>query len=379
MTGSFAPSRRAFLSLAGGGWLAATLGTPVVYASETTGETLFASCAKLKDDSFAVALVALDGTVRALHPLPDRGHDVAFDPVAGLCVAFARRPGTFAVIFDVAGQREPQVITSPKGRHFYGHGVFTADGSRLYATENDYDRGVGVIGIYDVRQGFKRIGEFDTGGVGSHELIWMADGRTLAIANGGLDTTADFGRTNLNVADMKASLTFVDPDAQKVIDTQVLDRQWNALSIRHLALDRTGAVWFGCQYEGDPSDLPPLLGRTQPGRTAELIDIPEDIMALPKNYIGSVAASGDGGAVVFSSPKGGIAFAFEAGSARFLGDVRLDDVCGMAPLEAGQLLLSNGAGTLARMTAGATTRLNPCGRDDLAFDNHLARLERFPT
>ena len=91
-------------------------------------------------------------------------------PVSKRSVVFARQPGTFAVVFDHTGRDEPLTIASFSGRHFFGHGVFSTDGALLYATENDFDKARGVIGLFDVGDGFTRIGEFDTFGTGPHEL-----------------------------------------------------------------------------------------------------------------------------------------------------------------------------------------------------------------
>ena len=53
---------------------------------------------------------------------------------------------------------------------------------------------------------FARVGEFPTHGVGPHELLLLGDGRTLAVANGGIETHPDFGRAKLNIADDEAVL-----------------------------------------------------------------------------------------------------------------------------------------------------------------------------
>jgi hypothetical protein len=368
--------RRAILKLAGGSIGFALVGTRALHAGEPSGSPLYASCVKTPDDRFAVAVMDDTGRIKRLHPLPGRGHDVAFDPASRRCVAFARRPGTFAVVFDADGRAEPRVISAAPGRHFYGHGVFTAGGGLLYTTENDYGSGQGVIGIYDTRAGFERIGEFPAGGVGSHELVWCGDGATLAIANGGLDTTPEVGgRTNLNRADMKASLSFVDPQAQRVLTTQSLGAAYGGLSIRHLAVDRTGSVWFGCQHLGDPADLPPLAGRVVLGRDPDLFGLPAEIAPLAKNYVGSVAASADGAAIAFSAPKGGLIFAFEAGSGQFLGDIRFDDGCGLSPAESGsRFLATSGSGEVVSVEGSNGVAASLLGRADLAFDNHVSRL-----
>lgn len=364
--------RRAFLKLATGTIAAALVGPRALYAAEG-GALLYASCVKLPDETYAVAILEENGTIRQLRPLPDRGHDVAFDPVSRRCVAFARRPGTFAVVFDLDGQREPVTLASAPGRHFYGHGVFSADGGILYATENDYERGAGVIGLYDARDGFARIGEFQTGGVGPHELVWLPDRRTLAIANGGLDTHPEFGRVNLNTAEMAPSLVLMEASSGRLQASHTLGPELSALSIRHLAVDAAGAVWFGCQFEGDPTDLPPLVGRVAEGGSPELFDLPLKIINGTRNYIGSVAASADAEQVIFSAPKGNMVFAFDARSAAFLGHAALVDGCGVAPGPGAGFLATSGRGDVGAIAA-ADFRLRPVKRDEVAFDNHLNRL-----
>ena len=47
--------------------------------------------------------------------------------------------------------------------------------------------------------GFRRIGEFDNHGIGTHDISVSDDGRMLVIANGGIETHPDFGRTKLNL------------------------------------------------------------------------------------------------------------------------------------------------------------------------------------
>ena len=63
---------------------------------------------------------------------------------------FARRPGNWAVIVDASHAAEPVVITAQPDRHFFGHGIFSADGRLLYASENNINSGDGVVGIYEV-------------------------------------------------------------------------------------------------------------------------------------------------------------------------------------------------------------------------------------
>src|SRR5690606_16517 len=158
--------------------------------------------------------VLLDATGRdmAALPLPDRGHSFAIDSARQRAVVFGRQPGFFALVLDLRDGSQVASLPLPEGRHFFGHGTFSAAGDRLYATENDFEAGRGVIGVYDARPGanWQRLGEFDSGGIGPHEVVLLPDGNTLCVANGGLLTHPDYGKATLNLATMRSSLALLD-------------------------------------------------------------------------------------------------------------------------------------------------------------------------
>jgi hypothetical protein len=49
-------------------------------------------------------------------PLPGRGHAAAAHPTRAEAVAFARRPGTFALVIDCATGETRHRLTPPEGR-----------------------------------------------------------------------------------------------------------------------------------------------------------------------------------------------------------------------------------------------------------------------
>src|SRR3546814_1119205 len=60
------------------------------------------------------------------------------------------------------------LIAAAEDRNFCGHGAYSADGRRMFATEVVASTGNGVLGIYDVRDGYRRVGEFSTRGLDPH-------------------------------------------------------------------------------------------------------------------------------------------------------------------------------------------------------------------
>lgn len=357
-------TRRAFLRAAGTGFAASLL--PGRAEALEKAELVFASSIEKAAGGYGAVLLNEAGSILANVDLPDRGHDVTFSRVDGRGVVFARQPGTFAVVFDPAGHEPPATLTSVEGRHFFGHGAFSPDGRLLYATENDFDNARGVIGLFDVAGGFRRIGEFDTFGTGPHEMLLTADGTTLVVANGGIDTHPDYGRAELNIATMDPSLSFIDARDGHLIGQLRLEAGLHQLSIRHLAFDAQGRVWFGCQFRGEPEVQPQLVGYATRDGDIRLIELPPEALGNLKNYVGSVAASRDRSSIAVSSPEGNTILAIDTASGRLSATLSLDNGCGVAA-EGDGFLASSGEGQLVGLAGSlAGTRTF-----DFGFDNHL--------
>lgn len=332
----------------------------------------FASAAQL-GDGFGVVLLSAKGEVLRTIPLSARGHDIALHPASGRAVAFARRPGTFAVAFKLAIYGAPDVFTAIDGRHFYGHGAFSTDGRMLYVSENDIAGARGVIGMYDATRGYKRIGEFPSHGVGPHEIILLGDGRTLAVANGGLDTAPDAGRENLNLDTMQPSLTFVDSKTGDLKARHRLASEFSRLSLRHIAADAEGRVWFGGQWEGALEEAPSLIGFAGLDTGVKLIADADAPGVSLKGYIGSVAMDRGGAVFAASAPKAGRVVYVDCETGRVVRESALADACGIAHDDDTAFALSSGFGALRRETPDGRI-IAEAELANVAFDNHLRRI-----
>lgn len=339
--------RTLLVSLAGA---TAALSVPQSVAAAFAPER-FAAARKDDRGTYSAALFDLErGDLRSVE-LPSRGHDIALRPGGKEWVAFARRPGRFGVAVPMDG-REPVWFSSKPDRHFFGHGVFSADGRLLYTTENDYGRGRGVIGVRDASAGYKQIGEHAGYGVGPHDLALLSDGRTAVVANGGILTHPDRKREELNLADMQPSLVYVDIESGDLVEERRLAPELHQLSIRHLTVAQNDTVVFGCQYRGPERDLPPLIGFHRRGEELVVLPTPDTTQAALNNYIGSVTADASGAIVAASAPKGGLITYWDVAARRFLGTCALGDGCGLAPTHrSASFLLTSGDGSLA--TGGA--------------------------
>jgi hypothetical protein len=353
--------RRTFLTMAGAAW-AATLGPQAAFALSRT-DAIYASAFMAPDGSYGVATLTEAGEIIERVPLPARAHGMTWSPVTNRAVAFARRPGTYAMIFAPDDSIEPIVITSVEGRHFYGHGCFSADGRLLYATENDFTGNRGMIGVYDGTDGFARIGEFPSYGIGPHDMILSADGHMLVVANGGIETHPDFGRTKLNLDHMEPSLALIDTATGALIERHVMPDNLRQLSTRHVDIDADGKVWFACQYEGARNELPPLAGSFARGEDIRFLKLPEETTRALANYVGAIAVNRRDGLVGLTSSKGGAEVTVDARTGRVVRQQSLADAAGIAP---------SADGFVASSYSGAFGET----KSPVAWDQHIVRVGR---
>ncbi len=362
--------RRTFLALLG-----ATPLLPNIAWSATP--QLYISAIANKSGSYALAGMTPAGTIVFNTPLPGRGHSAAVSPDGKTAILFARRPGTFAVAFNPADPTaQPVTFTTPPGRHFYGHGVFSRDGTRLYTPENDFENTRGVIGIYDVTNDYARIGEMPSHGVGPHDVHLSADGETLIVANGGIATHPDMPRLKLNLPTMSPSLAYVDRRTGTLRTELRLPAELHQLSIRHLAVSNAGTIAIAMQYQGTKTDQPPLVAIHRPGAASlEMLDTPPDILRHMNNYCGSVALDASGTVLATTAPRGNLCALWTiADGTHFIGKVDMDDCCGIAATnDAGSFLLTSGKGSVAAIRVkGTNIETSPLAKASAtAWDNHL--------
>lgn len=326
------------------------------------GNPMYLAAAKQGERYFLHGLGQAGDSVFALL-LPARGHAAAAHPSQPLAVAFARRPGTFAVVINCATGKETARFAPPEGRQFNGHGAFSADGGVLYTSEVDADTSDGRVGLWETTT-FARIGEWSSGGIGPHDLKRLGD--SLIIANGGIATDPK-DRTKLNIPTMRPNLTQLSLTGDVLEQASLSAFPQN--SIRHLALGPGGKVAFAMQWEGDAAEAVPLLGLWTPGTAPRLCAAPEREALRMKGYAGSIAWNATG-QIAITSPKGGVAMVFDS-DGTYLSTVVRSDICGAAPHGTAGFLFSDGYGALLSFGAKG---LEPLARSAVQWDNHIVRL-----
>lgn len=309
-------------------------------------------------------------------PLPARGHGIAVAPDGRAAVILGRRPGLFAFVVSLPDGRILRRFEPPEGRHLCGHGIFSADGRLLLATETDWEGERGLIGVYDAADGYRRIAEWESGGLDPHDVRLLQGGSRIVVANGGILTHPDAPGAKLNLDEMDSSLSVIDLGSGAIVRQHRLDPALFQLSIRHLAVGRDGTVAFIMQYEGPPDELVPLGGLLRPSGDLVLLDMPRDGLADLRNYCGSGAADAAGEIFGMTSPRGGHVAFFRMADGGFLGSHALSDVCPIAadPAAPGRFYIAGGHGGLERVTAEA--KAGEALTSDIArkslWDNHMA-------
>ena len=347
-------TRRAFLaglavaSLPRLGW--ADVGSPEYLAAGKAG------------DGYVLHGISAAGQSLFQIPLPARGHAAAAHPSQPQAVAFARRPGTFALVINCFTGSVQHQLTPPEGRQFNGHGVFSADGSLLMTSEVVAEGSAGRIGLWDTRD-YSRVDEWATGGIGPHDLKRLADGR-IVVANGGIQTDPG-DRTKLNIPDMRPNLSLLSASGE-MLEQVELPSELRQNSIRHLAHVGEG-VAFAMQWEGDAAEPVPQLGLWVPGAAAQVIAPPEAEAMAMLGYAGSIAAVGN--RIAMTSPKGGAVMIFDT-NGNFIATHRRADLSGVAATASG-FMATDGQGAIwACDDAGLT----PLSSNQTLWDNHLIKI-----
>lgn len=353
--------------------------------------------------------VLLDEQARIIRKItvPARAHGAAGHDGIGKGCLFARRPGGYMIAFDLESsqatdQRSDRVVEAIAGRHFYGHGAYSSSGDYLYATENDYERARGVLGVYEVEAGYRRVAEIDVLGIGPHDVIRVPGTDLLVVANGGIRTHPEHGRDKLNIDSMQPSIVLIEGASGRIVARHELDDDLHQLSLRHLACSDTAQIWFAGQYEGDDASIKAVAGslsiehsvRSYKGglssRGLQLLDLPELLQLRTQHYLTSVAVAGT--QVIFSSAKGGVVFSVDMRTRELTNSVSILDCSGVASqhatndsskitVEGGEpstsdfrvndFLVSSGTG---QITPISNAELGSSNLYKLQWDNHLYRL-----
>ena len=362
------------------------------------------------EHDFGVVGIDADRQIVWQTTMPERVHDIVVQPTNVSesqvqdsnvdqrrdVVVMGRRPSEKFWVLDASNGQVQHAIKADLHRHFYGHACYSLDGELLYVTENDTVSLAGKIGVYDTNDAYKKVAEFNSYGIGPHELIMHPDGETLVIANGGIKTE-QASREELNLDTMRPSLVYLNRHDGTLLEQVVPEH--NQMSIRHLAMHNDGTVMIGIQFQGEKHINVPLVLTHQRG------DVSFTPLTMPNNqwqrfhqYIASVAVDSDRNLLCVTTPIGGCAAIYDLHTRELIDDVSLPDCAGASVLSSNSaitnnvddikpsgFIISDGQGQLTalRVSVSPDSKLN--GKDDkhistdsqlhrMSFDNHLQAL-----
>ena len=328
---------------------------------------------------FGVGWLNAESGVARSAPLGYRAHDVLAVPGhATRVLAIARRPGVEATLIDLETGDTREAFRCSPGNHLYGHACFSADGAYLYTTENRYNTGEGTVVVRDASN-WTVVDEWNSAGIGPHEIRLLPDRETLVVANGGLQTHPDSGRTVLNGASMRSSLSYHSSATGELLENVEVSEP--AASIRHMAVAADSTVALGMQVQrqfAGHSRPVPVAAMHRRGQAITLLEAPGALLDAMNDYVGSVALSNRSRLAGFASPRGNLAVFWHLDTGDYAGHHRLGDVCGISCSgQSSSFLLSNSSGDL-RVLDEMTLAERVAARQHHAgfrWDNHLSLVE----
>lgn len=339
-----------------------------------------------EDHGFGVVGIDADRHLVWQATMPERVHDIVVQPfnkdvqdhVPRHVVVMGRRPSECFWVLDTATGQVQFAITAASDRHFYGHACYSLDGKFLYVTENDTVSLDGKIGVYDADKAYQKVGEFDSHGIGPHELIMHPDGDILAIANGGI-MTEQASREELNLDSMRPSLAYLNRHTGALLEQ--ITPEHNQMSIRHLAMHADGRVMIGIQFQGARHINVPLVLTHQRGDSEFTpLTMPNNGWQRFHQYIASVAVDSASNILCVTTPIGGCSALFDLDTYQLIDSVNLPDCAGAAVNMGTQcgFIISDGQGKLTTIQAvDRTSVMTDSAPHKMSFDNHLQALESF--
>ena len=247
------------------------------------------------------------------------------------------------------------------------------DGRRIYTTETDTETGNSWVAVRDAHT-LEMTAAWPTHGIDAHELVWdmhhMSSGvPTLVVANGGVPTAPETGRTKRALHTMDSSLVRLDARTGRLLG------QWRLqadprLSLRHLAWSPDGrTLGIALQAEHDDAthkNNAPVLALFD-GTTLRTVPTPEAMAPHLQGYGGSMAATPAGWAVSCPRAQGIALFSLQG---TWQGLVPLPEACPLTEL--GGALWAGGLDGSLQNAQAPTPLAHPhgAGLQGARLDNH---------
>ena len=303
-------TRRTFLRGAAG---VGTASLVPKFGWAAAGAPDYLAAAGLPDGGFCLVGLTADGLECFRLPLPDRGHAAAAHPERPEAVAFARRPGTFALVIDCAEGREVARLHSPDGPAFLRPRRFHAGRQPALHHRERHRRGDRPAR----RLGRARRLPADRRGAdrrhrparGAADARRAAASRSRTAASrptrprGGPSSTSRRCARTSPISTRRAARSSSCSSCRRPLRLN---------SLRHIAAGRDGTLAVALQWQGSELEHPPLLAVHRPGAPGlETLSAEPAVQRRPRNYAGSVAVSDDGRLAAITAPRGNLMLVFD--------------------------------------------------------------------
>ena len=256
---------------------------------------------------FGFDVLDLDTSALRRIPLGFFAHGFSESPRAPGRAAVFEKKGPGACYLDLCELVVLRTI-EPSGpdRAFYGHGAYSIDGDVLYVVETRLDTRAGLISIRDAET-FAVLGEVPTFGESPHDCLLSADGRTMALTNGG----GPIGTT------LAPSVTVVELAAAKLLDRVTFSEP--RINAGHLAMTSGGDLAVvSAPRDGIPDTATGAVSfRTGGGRMVTMKKPPPVVRRMIGETL-SVCIDEASGVVVATHPAGKMVTFWDLGSMRLL-------------------------------------------------------------
>lgn len=292
-------SRRQFLVQSSALALSMALPLPVESATPTRQVRLLAAW-QLPNGGYQVGVLTAAGqgssltyVVTMVFDLPTRPHGL-MHLHGDEYLLIARRPGDWLLRLNIRSG-ETSRVWQDEDRHLNGHSAVYGDW--LYTTETDVLNSTGALAVRD-RHTFELLDVWSTLGKDPHEMLVLPRGGLgidepfLLVANGGIPTHADMGRTQLNQLPMDSSIVAMNPRTGKVFNQWALSD--TRLSLRHMAAHTSGVVGIAMQAHHSTAalrDAAPVLalldenGLRTVDESAGVKGYAGDIVVTPQGFV----------------------------------------------------------------------------------------------
>ena len=262
--------------------------------------------------------------------VPSLPHAIVPEADGGF-LAVATRPGAWMVRVDAQGKLVQRLTMADEGdaRTLDGHVIASHDGRWLYTGETDRQTGAGWVSVRNAKD-LRKVAEHRTHGIDPHQILVDAQGR-LVVANGGIPRTPAGDKRNLELMDPK--LVLLNPEnGEKLGEWSLRDKR---LAPHHIAWNRPLAngprlLGIGLQAEhDDPAHRrdAPLLAVWD----GKELTLPTHMVA--DGYAGDVAAGPNGGFVLSAQRANRIVLWQPHEAAKLLTIGKVQNPCGLWPLD----------------------------------------------